>query len=256
MKTIKYPFGMFLIGFIINFFFRYSVLFFPGIIMLIVGIWVDWCFYASLVLLIADLVLSLLQQLKVRRMFLSLTGNNPFIQFQDTILNNNNSKNKGDFFSGGTERNTASEATKHNEAEKNNIVVDMSIAVCQKCNYGDELEKLNKHERVFYITQTVEQEVNNGGFSQFFFNSSGNLSNEAADAFTKIGAFKTADICKKAVSVFGGKVPQDREKRQDALENADCDDFLDECDNSFYKYEDNLADLNYAYIMAHRDSFD
>ena len=89
MKTIKYPFGMFLIGFIINFFFRYSVLFFPGIIMLIVGIWVDWCFYAALVLLIADLVLSLLHQLKVRRMFLALTGNNPFIQFQNTIINNN-----------------------------------------------------------------------------------------------------------------------------------------------------------------------
>ena len=252
---IKYPFSLFLIGFIVNFFFRYSILFFPGIIMLIVGIWVDRCFYVALVLLAIDLVLSLIQQLKVRRMFLSLTGNNPFIQFQNTMLNNN-TNNKGDFFDGKASGKATAETTKHNEAEKNNIVVDMSISVCQKCNYGDEIDKLNKHERVFYITQTVEQEVNNGGFSQFFFNSSGDFSNETVDAFTKIGALKTADICKKALSVFGGKVPQDREKRQDALEKADCDELLDECDDAFYKYEDNLADLNYAYIMEHRDSFD
>lgn len=48
---------------------------------------------------------------------------------------------------------------------------------------GNNIEKLNEHERVFFITQTLEHEVNNGGFSQSFCNSSGDFSNELVDAF-------------------------------------------------------------------------
>ena len=61
-----------------------------------------------------------------------------------------------------------------------NFVIDMWSAICEKCNYGDSIEKLNEYERVLFVTQTLEQEVNNGGFSQFFYNSSGNFSNELA----------------------------------------------------------------------------
>lgn len=137
-----------------------------------------------------------------------------------------------------------------------NFVIDMWSAICKKCNYGDSMEKLNEYERVLYITETLEQEVNNGGFSQFFYNSDGNFSNELVDAFTKIGALKTAEICKKAVAIFGDNVPTDRYEREELLDSLDCDDILEECDDDFYDYEDDLETLNHDFIMKYREYFD
>ena len=58
------------------------------------------------------------------------------------------------------------------------------------------------------------------------------------------------------LSVFGGTVPTDRDERQELLDRLDCDGVLDECDDAFYNYEDDLEDLNYIYVMAHRSAFD
>jgi len=142
------------------------------------------------------------------------------------------------------------------EVETDNFVVDMFGSICKKCDYGDSIDKLNEHERVIFITQILEGEVNNGGFSQFFYNSSGDFSNEIVDAFTKIGATKTVKICRKALSVFRGEIPSDREKREELLDHLNCDAVFDKCDNAFYEYEDDLESLNRAYIMQHRDFFD
>ncbi len=148
-----------------------------------------------------------------------------------------------------TEENTA-------EQSENTFVIDMCSKVFEKCDYGDEIDKLNEHERVFFITQTLEEEVNNGGFWQFFYNSSGDFSGELIDAFTKIGALKTAEICKQALSIFNGDVPTDRDERGELLAQLDCNDFWDECDEAFYRYEEPLEELNYAYVMKYRSFFD
>lgn len=117
------------------------------------------------------------------------------------------------------------------------------------------MDALNPHERIIYITQTLEQEVNNGGFSQFFYNSTGDFANELADAFIAIGADKTAAICQKALSAFRGAVPTNRAQRQTLLDRMHCDKLWDKCDNAFYEYEDDLESLNRAYILNHPDSF-
>ena len=251
MKEKRYPFSLFLIGFIINFLFHFFWLFIPSVILLIVGIWVDWCLYAGLALLGIDIILSFVEQLKIRQTMLSDSDNEQFSQFQDAVSRDGNVfENIKSFVE------NAAEEVGDEEAQKTNFVVDMCDAVCEKCKYGDDIEKLNEHERVFYVTQILEQEVNNGGFSQFFFNSSGDFSNELVDAFTKIGALKTVEICKKALAVFNGNVPTDRDEREELLDSLDCDDVLSECDDEFYEYEDNLEELNYTYIIEHRSSFD
>jgi hypothetical protein len=106
-----------------------------------------------------------------------------------------------------------------------------------------------------YLTQIVEEEVNNGGFSQFFYNSCGDFACEIVDAFTKIGALKTAKICQKAVAVFGDTVPVDRERRQALMENPRFEKVFEKCDDAFYEYEDDLEALNAAYILNHRQYF-
>lgn len=134
------------------------------------------------------------------------------------------------------------------------FVIEMASYIGKICEYGDNMDALNEKQRTFYITYTLEGEVNNGGFWQFFFNSSGDMANEAVSAFEKIGANKTAEICKKAVSVYGDSVPQNRDERQSLLID-DVDEILNECDSAFYKYEDDLTALNYQFIINNKDSF-
>ncbi len=144
-----------------------------------------------------------------------------------------------------------------NIENKNNFVIEMSMYLAQKCEYGDKIEALNEKQRVIYITQAVEMEVNNGGFAQYFFNSSGDFANEIVDAYRKIGAEKTAKICEKAISIYGGEVPKDRAQREDVLtaDDENIDKLLEECDNKFFEYEDDLIELSYEYIMNNKEHF-
>ncbi len=142
--------------------------------------------------------------------------------------------------------------------DTNVFVIAMVEHLDKKTQYGENMSVLSEAERIFYITQSLEMEVNNGGFSQFFFNSSGNFSNELVGAFTAIGASATADICRKAIAAFGQEIPVDRSQRQDMLEQLESDAFdelLQECDDSFYAYEDDLNELNYNYVMKNKASF-
>ena len=145
--------------------------------------------------------------------------------------------------------------------DKDQFVMEIGKYVVEKCGYGDNLEALNQEQRIFYVIMVLDAEVNNGGFSQFFFNSSGFLGNEIVSAFEKIGAMKTSEICKTAVSVFGDEVPTDWAERQSVLvpedqEEADgIEAFLNECDNAYYKYEDNLSELIYQFIINNKDAF-
>lgn len=72
----------------------------------------------------------------------------------------------------------------------------------------------------------------------------------------KIGAYKTAKICKKALAVFDGKVPADREAREELLDNLDCDEIFEKLDDSFYDYEDDLQALNEEYILKNKSYFE
>lgn len=61
-------------------------------------------------------------------------------------------------------------------------------------------------------------EVCNGGFHQFFFNSTGVLAPEAVAGFKAIGMPRTAAVVAAAMASFGEPYPRDREERQDALD--------------------------------------
>ena len=145
--------------------------------------------------------------------------------------------------------------------EKENFLVEMDKYIAEKCEYGDSMETLNAEQRILYITQALEKEVNNGGFAQFFFNSDGCFGNEIVSSFEKIGAMKTAEICKKAISIYGDKVPTDRDEREEILISDDekeeerIEAILNECDDAFFEYEDDLVELNYQFIINHKESF-
>ena len=142
--------------------------------------------------------------------------------------------------------------------DPNDVIIAMSSWIGRKSNYGDNMAVLSPEEQVFYICNLLEGEVNNGGFVQFFDNSSGNHANRAPECLEAIGAVRTAEICRKALASFPQPLPVDWKKRREFLDEfltEDVEEVLEECDSAFYDYEDDLEHLAYSYIQAHKNSF-
>lgn len=119
------------------------------------------------------------------------------------------------------------------------------------CEYGESIERLSEPQKVFYFNQRLEGEINNGGFDQFFFNSSGNFAHETMASLNAIGAHKTAALLKEAIDQFpNAVVPKDQEIRRNLLAEMEetCEEAFERLDQAFYKYEDNLNALNLEYM--------
>src|SRR5260370_6308697 len=95
------------------------------------------------------------------------------------------------------------------------------------------------------LIEGLEDEVNNGGFDQFFYNSAGDHTEETIKALQTIGAYKVAEIVKRAAVMFpGGMPPTERFRRQDVLLSMSPEaDVFDELDGEFYGYPDDLSAL-------------
>ncbi len=95
----------------------------------------------------------------------------------------------------------------------------------------------------------LEDEVNNGGFHQFFNNSSGDSTRETIDALEEIGAKVFSDILRRAASRFPGRMPpKDPGERLAALWSKfpRTDEFRD-LDTQFLAYPEDLSSLIDAY---------
>ena len=104
----------------------------------------------------------------------------------------------------------------------------------------------------------MEREINNGGFSQYFFNSSGNYAHETVRSLKLIVANKTADILQKAIDQFPNKlVPKDRDERQKVLDQIgeESNAIWNGLDQKFYAYEDDLNTLNLEYVKQNISEF-
>jgi len=122
------------------------------------------------------------------------------------------------------------------------------------------IASLSDGRKMIYSTWGGEVEVNNGGFNQYYFNSSGEFAETALWAFRLIGANRFADLMARANSVFL--------ENRDALESFDDgtlesfsesykDNPLNELDDIFYRLQDeeNLQKLRIDYVRANISEF-
>ena len=101
----------------------------------------------------------------------------------------------------------------------------------------EHVEVLSAHARSLYFVETLEGEVLNGGFRQFFSNSSGKYAHETLVALREMGALRAAVLLEKAIDAFPDKrVPVRRRARNDALETANPEIF-DALDAEYYRLE-------------------
>ena len=121
------------------------------------------------------------------------------------------------------------------------------------------LRRLNEGQRAIYAMYVADFEILNGGFSQFWSNSSGGVANELLPAATLVGTAEFAAIFRDAAALWpGGKVPRDRTRRETLLDTLDGDK-LAELDERYaatqYKRKTALANVLAPYIRAHAKQF-
>jgi hypothetical protein len=68
-----------------------------------------------------------------------------------------------------------------------------------------------------YAAHWCQSEVRNGGFHQFFSNTTGLLAPEALEGFRAIGVAEWAEILREAMRHFGTPYPRDRDDREEFL---------------------------------------
>jgi hypothetical protein len=140
----------------------------------------------------------------------------------------------------------------------NNSIIELDNYICKLCNFGDNLELLTNAQQIFYFNQSLEREINNGGFNLFYLNHSGYFAHETVDSLKAIGAYLTAEIVINANNQFPkGKVPKDYDERQNVLSKIDdkSNEIWDELDQKFYKYENDLNSLNIEYVKNNKNEF-
>jgi hypothetical protein len=120
------------------------------------------------------------------------------------------------------------------------------------------LTRATPGQSAIYALLWTDAEVNNGGFEQFFFNSSGSLIDEAIEGAELVGASGNASILREAAEVFAdGDVPENRETRSRIL-----DELSEESREKLLQFDDRWFDLDrklerkmLAYVREYPNEF-
>ncbi len=111
---------------------------------------------------------------------------------------------------------------------------------------------LSPAERTIYLAYWLKSEVANGGFAQFFFNSSGDCASLTAAAAREIGAEDVAVIVERAIAKFpGGRPAEDRSTRwrqMDGINDASTAWRAD--DEAFWKIDSAMWKALQRYVRA------
>ena len=112
-------------------------------------------------------------------------------------------------------------------------------------------------EKTFICIWSLEGEVNNGGFDQWFFNSSGDWAFDTPPSLVRIGAEATAGIVEEAISYFpGGNPSKDLKKRRKQMEKVTelIEAKWNKLNDKFYKYEDDLETSLVQYMKKNKNT--
>ncbi len=124
----------------------------------------------------------------------------------------------------------------------------------QKKATRDGERAVNAEERIILAVEALEREVNNGGYSQFFENSTRQFAPIVVEALIRIGCPKTAAITQKAIDAL--HLPSlTVEAIEAAIEDADeIEEALNECDNSYYNADEDIAAQLFAFIKTNKNT--
>lgn len=117
-------------------------------------------------------------------------------------------------------------------------------------------EGLSEAEKQYFAVGCLSGEVYNGGFDQFFFNSSGELYQHALKGLEGMGAIKSLKLLQKAKQVMFdfADIPKSTVTRRQRLatqRNASRSSRLEQLDKLFWADPDHLSELSQAFAIQH-----
>lgn len=202
------------------------------------------------ILILVSIVIGyfLFIQLKLRK-----TKSNIVVEWENKVMS---SKLNKELFS------------KANESEK----ADLLYYYIQKIELQGNYKKKNYLKlpiplQIFGLIDSLEKEVNNGGFIQFFTNSTGEYVDETIESLSLIGAFHTKTLLEEASKtvIQHGKTHQYLKRQIENIPRNEIFNFkkllvddqlmdkLSVFDTEFYKYTDPLSDLALNYFIDNQD---
>jgi len=157
---------------------------------------------------------------------------------------------------------------KANDEEKEDLIYYFTQKIRREDNYGkSSFEKMPKILKVAYLINVLEAEVNNGGFLQFFTNSSGQYTNETIESLEMIGANYTKGLLENAVGIMlkhnestdslNGKI--NSRKLYEIFETSEIYDNesmmkeMNKLDMKFYDYHDSLPTLKIDFLEKNQN---
>ena len=132
------------------------------------------------------------------------------------------------------------------------LVLAFEQAIGQKGQRGG-VRSLTDEERVVLAVEALEREVNNGGYDQFFVNSSREFAPTVVAALQRIGCKKTAAITQRAITALGIS-----DLTSEAIEAVMVGDDeqrfakLNRCDDSYYKCAEPVAERLFVFIKVNK----
>jgi hypothetical protein len=133
----------------------------------------------------------------------------------------------------------------------------------QPDDYEKEYETVmswNKSRQAIYMIWALETEVNNGGYNQFYFNSSGQFYKQLPEALRLIGANKFADLTKKANNTFekeNEKITKHQDGTIEGFSKSYEENPLNDFDTEFYNLykTENLQQIQVNFIRKNKKEF-
>jgi len=115
------------------------------------------------------------------------------------------------------------------------------------------LQTLTDEERTVLAVEALEREVNNGGYHQFFLNSSRQFAPTVVRALQRIGCKKTASITQRAIKALGlADITSEEIETAMAGNDERRTAKLNRCDDAYYKGAEPIADRLFAFIKANK----
>jgi hypothetical protein len=134
------------------------------------------------------------------------------------------------------------------------LVLAFEQALGQK-KERDESQALTDKERIVLAVEALEREMNNGGYSQFFTNSSKEFASSIVDSLQRIGCKRAANITLKAINALGiSHLTTEAIETVMAAEDEPRLSQLKRCDDAYHKNAEPIAERLFAFIKANKAS--
>ena len=134
------------------------------------------------------------------------------------------------------------------------IVLAFEQALDQKA-YRIGTANLSNEEKVVLAIESLEREVNNGGYDQYFINSSKEYASIIIDSLSLIGSKDGARITQQAIDCLNitGEITEAKIDEIMNIENDERANRLSECDAEYYQVVGDLSDKLFGFIHMNRE---